>query len=186
MGGSSLRDAAYVAYMQAERMRELRQRGYSNSQIAKKLNTTQYKVSKTIGPPPKGKRPVFHINVNGAAYQRVKDMAKEMGFVLRTGEGAGQGSVAHFLEAIANGVIHVTEYDDRQRDDERVHLSDFPREVTDPGSGDGQAGKIVEGSFAWEPGFLPLADEGATGDREAGTENLHPEHREALHDGGDQ
>lgn len=82
--------------------------GYTRADIARKYGRSrQYVASVVGGVEGKRKRKEKTVYVEDRAWARAQKIAAKLGFRIRTGDNAGQGSVAMMIENIGNGHLDI-------------------------------------------------------------------------------
>lgn len=82
--------------------------GYTRADIARKYGRSRQYVSSVVGGVEgKQKRKEKTVYVEDSAWRRAQKIAAKLGFRIRTGDNAGQGSVAMMIENIGNGHLAV-------------------------------------------------------------------------------
>ena len=77
-------------------------------ELAGRYGVSRQRIQQEVGGVRRGDRTgSHHLRTNPAAIDRVKDIAKQYGFILRSGSKAGQGSINGLFEAIAAGEYDV-------------------------------------------------------------------------------
>lgn len=88
--------------------REMIEMGYTRADIARKYGKSRQYISSMVGPVDHSvTRDEKTVYVEKGAWAKAQSVAAKLGFRIRTGENAGQGSVAMMIENIGNGYLAV-------------------------------------------------------------------------------
>jgi hypothetical protein len=96
----------------AQRMRYLEQEAkWTRAQNAREFKVSRQRVTKILGKLPREARdyprPMHNIYADNEPFMAARDVARSLGYRLKTGENAGEGSVGLMVEAIGKGELVV-------------------------------------------------------------------------------